>query len=110
MTSADCIRFDLADEDLQFRVESFLRSRHFPAFEQIEVDVHNGSVTLSGILRSYYEKQVAISSCQRVAGVIDLIDNLDVEIRSVRNLAAFRTISQPDIPADLSAQQAAINR
>ena len=92
MTGIDRIRFDFPDDDLQFRVESFLRSRHFPDFEQIEVDVQNGSVTLSGILRSYYEKQVAINSCQRVAGVVDLIDNLDVEIKK----------SQPAKPRHLS--------
>lgn len=77
----DGSRFTFQDDELQFRVRRFLRTRHFPEFENLEVDVHNGSVTLSGRLQSYYEKQVAINSCQRVAGVINLIDRIDVSSR-----------------------------
>ncbi len=75
------MRIEFPDDDLRIRVESFLKSRHFPAFEQLEVKVVDGEVTISGALRSYYEKQVAISSCQRVAGVLALIDNVDVRPR-----------------------------
>ena len=77
----DGSRFTFQDDELQFRVRRFLRTRRFPEFENLEVDVHNGSVTLSGRLQSYYEKQVAINSCQRVAGVINLIDRIDVSSR-----------------------------
>lgn len=73
------IRVEYPDDDLRSRVESFLKSRHFPAFGQLNVTVRDGAVTLSGALRSFYEKQVAMSSCQRVAGVLTLIDNVHVQ-------------------------------
>ncbi len=79
MYRTDRIRIEYPDDDLRLRVESFLKSRHFPAFGQLDVAVRDGAVTLSGALRSFYEKQVAISSCQRVAGVLTLIDNVHVQ-------------------------------
>lgn len=75
------VRFNFRDEELQFRVESYLKSRHFPEFESLEVEVHDGLVTLSGELNSYYEKQVAMSSCQRVAGVVRMVDEIMVSDR-----------------------------
>jgi osmotically-inducible protein OsmY len=44
----------------------------------LQVDVQEGTVTLRGRVASFYEKQVAIHSCQRVAGVHKLIDAVDV--------------------------------
>lgn len=73
------LRIDFPDQELEFRVKSFLSSRHFPGFENIKVNVVNGSVTLSGSVSSFYEKQVAMNSCQRVAGVIKLVDQIGVE-------------------------------
>ncbi len=74
------IRVEFTDQDLQFRVTSFLKSRHFPAFDELDIEVHDGSVTLAGSLPSFYEKQVAINSCQRVAGVLALIDEIVVSV------------------------------
>ena len=77
-------RFEFPDEDLRFRIESYLKSRHFPEFENLDVSVQNGSVILSGRLPSYYKKQVALSSCQRVAGVVRLVDQVRVGGRTPR--------------------------
>lgn len=66
------------DQDLQRRVVSFLAGRYLPSLRQLEVDVHEGIVTLRGRVTSFYEKQVAIHSCQRVAGVRKLVDAVDV--------------------------------
>lgn len=41
--------------------------------------VTHGTVTLTGQVQSYYEKQVAMTSCQHVAGVLLIIDEIDVE-------------------------------
>ena len=71
-------RVDFSDADVEQRVRTFLNSRHFPAFQRLKIDVENGSVRLSGILASFYEKQVALNSCQRVAGVLQLIDEIGV--------------------------------
>lgn len=81
------IRIDYSDDDLQVRVAQFLKSRHFPAFRNLTVDVSHGSVTLSGNVQSFYEKQVALTSCQRVAGVLNLVDKVAVEFRDSPKLA-----------------------
>ncbi len=78
MSTSNRIRIDFSDQDLQERVSSFLGSRHFPAFKDLEVSVDNGMVTVAGTVNSYYEKQVAMTSCQRVAGVLSLIDQIVV--------------------------------
>ncbi len=70
---------EYTDCDLAQRVRCFLNSRHFPAFRRLEVNVANGSVFVRGHVGSFYEKQVALNSCRRVAGVISLIDEIDVE-------------------------------
>ena len=74
MSTSNNARFNTCDEDVYFRVCSFLHSRHFPAFRHLGVTVERGIVTLSGRVCSFYEKQVAITSCQHVAGVSSLID------------------------------------
>ena len=78
-STSHSLRVEYLDEDVQDRVAHFLRSRHFPAFQNLEVSVHNGAVTVSGEVCSFYEKQVALTSCQRVAGVLSLVDEVAVE-------------------------------
>lgn len=82
MNAAPKIRIDYPDQDIQFRVTKFLGSRHFPSFRELDVQVENGTVTLSGELATFYEKQVALNSCQHVAGVLSLIDEVHVEERA----------------------------
>ncbi len=72
------IRVDYSDDDVRFRVSSYLKSRHFQNLRQIGVAVQNGTVTLEGTVDSFYEKQIALSSCQRVAGVLSMVDHLSV--------------------------------
>ena len=71
---------DYQDSQLEFRVGTFLNSRNFPEFKNLEILASDGVVTLSGTLRLYYEKQVAINSCLRVAGVATLIDKIDIKV------------------------------
>ena len=78
------IRMDYPDQDLQKRVSRFLRSRHFSNFRDLDVRVTHGQVTISGEVDSYYEKQVAINACQHVAGVLSLVDDIDVRQASPR--------------------------
>lgn len=73
------LRVDYPDEDLRRRISSFLGSRHFPAFRRLEVKVFAGAVTLRGQVSSYYEKQVALDTCRRVAGVLKTIDQVVVD-------------------------------
>lgn len=73
------IRVDYPDDDLRQRISRFLGSRHFPAFRNLEIDVRHGAVTLSGNVCSFYEKQVALNTCQRVAGVLSTVDQIQVD-------------------------------
>ena len=83
MSSAQRIRIDYPDDDVRQRVSRFLYSRHFPAFRNLDIVVQHGAVTLTGEVQSYYEKQVAITSCQHVEGVLSLIDEIDVQGETV---------------------------
>ncbi len=78
MESQIRLRIDYPDSDLHHRIQCFLGSRHFPAFRNLTVQVDNGHVRLAGEVGSFYEKQVALSSCQRVAGVLTLTDEIAV--------------------------------
>lgn len=66
------------DWDLKQRVVNFLRQKHVMRGENVRVDVADGLVTLRGHVRTYYERQLLISACRRVAGVISIVDELDV--------------------------------
>lgn len=63
--------------DLQNRVTDYLIDRDEHAFRSLRVETDQGTVTLTGLVRSYYEKQVA-ASCVNVPGVLNLINNLTV--------------------------------
>ena len=78
MESRARIRIEYPDDDLRQRVSSFLRSRHFPAFRGLQVGAQDGAVTISGEVCSFYEKQVALDSCRRVAGVLSMVDQIVV--------------------------------
>ena len=84
MFETDVQRSDYSDRLLQRRVSNFLSSRHFPDFRYLTIDVDNGCVTLSGILYSHYQKQVALDSCRRVAGVLNLSDQIQIKKRSAK--------------------------
>ena len=66
------------DADLKRRVESFLFERNRKALRTVDVDVVQGSVILHGRVNSFYEKQLCLSCCQRVAGVLKLVDEIEV--------------------------------
>ena len=66
------------DADLKRRVESFLFERHRAALRTVEVDVLHGAVVLQGRVNTFYEKQICLNCCQRVAGVLKLVDEIEV--------------------------------
>ena len=68
-----------ADRDLRHRVVNYLRSRSRAALRNLEVEAANGTVTLRGRVHSFYERQLAINCCHRVAGVLRLVDRIVVD-------------------------------
>jgi hypothetical protein len=63
-----------ADRELQRRISIFLANRRLPYSSKLRIDAKNGVVTLQGTHHSFYHKQLCINCCQRVAGVVRLID------------------------------------
>ena len=66
------------DEDVHRRIRNFLHQRRVSALKRVKIDVCKGTVVISGRVSSFYEKQLCISCCQHVAGVIKLVDEVDV--------------------------------
>lgn len=67
-----------ADRDLERRVVNYLWGRQVPSLRRVEVLSQDGRVRLRGRVRSFYEKQLCQQSCRRVAGVRELIDEVEV--------------------------------
>jgi osmotically-inducible protein OsmY len=68
-----------ADQELARRVQNYLWGRQVPSLRRVAVESNQGVVTLRGQVRSFYEKQLCHQSCRRVAGVIGLVDEIDVQ-------------------------------
>jgi osmotically-inducible protein OsmY len=64
--------------DLEQRVRNFLEGRNIPGLRRLGVKAAAGQVTLFGRVRTFYEKQLALHCCQRVAGVIQVVDAIEV--------------------------------
>ena len=66
------------DADLERRIANYLLGHKIPALKEIEVHSDRGEVTLRGHVASFYQRQLCISCCRHVAGVIDVIDKIQV--------------------------------
>jgi hypothetical protein len=66
------------DRELERRITSFLAGRHVPGLRSLEVHARNGVVTVRGRVMTFYEKQLCNQCCRRVAGVLQLINEVDV--------------------------------
>ncbi len=67
-----------SNRDLERRVVNYLSGRQVSALRGILVQADNGTVTLRGEVFSFYQKQLCIQCSRRVAGVINLIDRIEV--------------------------------
>lgn len=73
-------RLQRAEEsDLKRRVTNYLWTQSVPALRWLVVEADGQSVTLHGIVRTFYEKQLAVHCCQRVAGVGQVVDAIAVQ-------------------------------
>lgn len=66
------------DEDIAFRVRGFIARHHFRSLQELDLDVKSGELTLRGKVGSFYEKQIAMSICRRVPGVLTFVDEVSV--------------------------------
>jgi osmotically-inducible protein OsmY len=82
---AECCATALqSDVELASRVRVFLAGLRLPGLRGIAVDIDSGVATVSGTANSFHEKQLATHCCQRVAGVVSVVNEIDVEPRAAR--------------------------
>jgi osmotically-inducible protein OsmY len=72
------LRDRAANRELERRVVNYLISRHIPGVRWLEVEADQGVVTISGKVKSYYQKQLCSHCTRRVAGVVQLVDGIEV--------------------------------
>jgi len=65
------------ESDLEKRVRLFIASTR-PGFAQLSVRADGATIHLSGQVGSFYLRQLAISAAKRVAGVQQVIDEVEV--------------------------------
>jgi osmotically-inducible protein OsmY len=66
------------DRELKERISEQLAETNRPNLRRLAVVVNEGCVTIRGCVQSFYERQLAIRSCQSMAGVEQLIDAVEV--------------------------------
>ena len=66
------------DLDLARRVENYLHSKQMRSLRGVAVEADQGRVVLRGDVGSFYEKQLCLNCTRRVAGVLDLVDEIRV--------------------------------
>ena len=76
------------DDLLNRRVKNFLYERHVPQAQALEVESHFGTLVISGKLASRHDKWLCLECCRRVAGVVKLIDELEVAQEQKRHRKA----------------------
>ena len=64
---------------MQSEILHLLHDFNFSVFRNIEVEASDEAVTIRGRLRSFYDKQVALTHSLRVVGHRKLIDEIVVE-------------------------------
>jgi osmotically-inducible protein OsmY len=66
------------NDDLRRRVKLFLDNSNLPGLRHITINVDGGHVVLSGQVQTFYERQLAGEFSRRVAGVLQVSDQLEV--------------------------------
>jgi hypothetical protein len=66
------------DADLLRRVWLFLQQHRLINSDQLVIEVHRGVVTLRGHVATYHRRQLVVSAARRVAGVLQVDDQLEV--------------------------------
>jgi osmotically-inducible protein OsmY len=81
-TQAPSDRAARHDRELEQQLTSRLQDRQVPV-HLVEVEAHDGIVTMRGTLRSFYQRQQCIHCGMNLVGVERLIDALEVRYQSI---------------------------
>ena len=69
-----------ADRDLLQRVKGFLHQRGYAPHRILEISVEQGVAVVQGWVPTFYLRQVAVECIKRVAGVIQVVDLIEVAV------------------------------
>lgn len=69
---------DEVSAELRDRVKQFLASQHYVSFRKLEVTTMGDRVVLQGSIPSFHERQLAVTLCNHVPGVRQVVDQLVV--------------------------------
>ena len=67
------------NRDLERRITNFLSNRHVSSLRQLRIEANSGVVTIRGQVKSFYEKQLGQTLARHVAGVLRIVDEVEVE-------------------------------
>ena len=67
---------EVPDRELELRVKGFLERLNLAALRDLDVEIRNGAAVITGRVRTFYQKQLATSCFQRVAGVLNVLNKV----------------------------------
>lgn len=70
---------DTFDTELALKIASYLLGLKVPALQKLSVEARGSTVTLRGTVNSHFEKQLATLCKERIGGVKQLIDQIEVK-------------------------------
>ena len=79
MVAISISQSDRQDTDLRERVALLVQQRGLAFDSNVHIEARGGVVTLRGTVPTYYRRQLLYSSARRVAGVLEVVDQLEVE-------------------------------
>ena len=68
-----------ADGDLENRLVNVLHERHVPRIDLLRIESRGGIVCVRGELPTSHDKWLCVECCRHVAGVIRLVDEIEVK-------------------------------
>ena len=69
-----------SDHEVEDRVKVALSRLEFPCLKRLPVRVSDGIAFFEGRVPTFHQRQLAIHACQRVAGVKEVVDAIEVDL------------------------------
>ena len=70
---------DIDATDLLQKIKSFLNDQHNSTLKRLAIEVIGDTAVIAGTVSSFYERQLGIECCKRVAGVRAIVDHIYVD-------------------------------
>lgn len=99
VVSPEISAMDPDAERMATRVREAIASRRLPSASRIRVHVEGGTVHLSGMVMTYFERNTCEDCCRRIEGVLVIHNSLEVEVSSRPNASVCDEPSGGDQPA-----------